>query len=244
MNKNMLKEALQALEAITGPLTQFLKNLHGKNGELWLTEFKRFLRQEPCWNEIRKVGKDIILATDFFSIDARMERYIIAEQTKNKNFAGLKFPGEQSGFKNLNLSYLANKTKAVEAVPYRLRKLGKASELYSSFNRSLNDLYFTLDQLAYFLYFCQDALDRDGNTLFLAKANVNLPPTKENLVMVTASFHSKDMDHAQDYILYTEASPFYRDAAIGRLGDTVFIPVPIKRKNWLIRWSNWLAKIS
>ncbi len=42
----MLKEALRE---INGPLGQLMQNLAGNEGEIWLTEFKLFLRKEPCW---------------------------------------------------------------------------------------------------------------------------------------------------------------------------------------------------
>jgi len=37
------------LSEIQGPRDDFEQKLAGKEGELWLGEFKRFLRKEPCW---------------------------------------------------------------------------------------------------------------------------------------------------------------------------------------------------
>lgn len=45
-DKNMLREALRE---IIGPLGQLLRNLAGNDSDIWLDEFKKFLRREPCW---------------------------------------------------------------------------------------------------------------------------------------------------------------------------------------------------
>ena len=47
--KSMLSEALCE---IRGLLNQLLEVLAGENGEEWLTEFKKFLRKEPCWKKV------------------------------------------------------------------------------------------------------------------------------------------------------------------------------------------------
>ena len=47
MDKNMLRKALWE---ILRPLLQLITNLlNPESGEFWLTELKRFLRKEPCW---------------------------------------------------------------------------------------------------------------------------------------------------------------------------------------------------
>lgn len=51
--QNMLKEALSLLK---GPFGQFWEDLSGDEGEIWLKEFKRFLRKENCWEETKGVS--------------------------------------------------------------------------------------------------------------------------------------------------------------------------------------------
>ena len=47
MESTVLFTALR--ELTTGLLNQLLVNLAGQEGQIWLREFKRFLRKEPCW---------------------------------------------------------------------------------------------------------------------------------------------------------------------------------------------------
>jgi len=47
MESTVLFTALR--EFTTGLLNQLLVNLAGQEGQIWLREFKRFLRKEPCW---------------------------------------------------------------------------------------------------------------------------------------------------------------------------------------------------
>jgi len=75
---------------------------------------------------------------------------------------------------------------------------------------------------------------------------------KENLFAVSVRYVSSDADHALNYVLSVEAKPFDLNVSgdpgcegtFGRREDILFIPRPLKRKNWLIRASNWLAKHS
>jgi|GEM_PF-1715650 len=46
--KNMLNEVLSE---VGGPLGDLLKKLSGSDGDLWLTELKKFLRKEQTWKE-------------------------------------------------------------------------------------------------------------------------------------------------------------------------------------------------
>lgn len=40
----------EAVEEFVGMIRELLKNLIGKNSELWGNELKKFLRKEPCWS--------------------------------------------------------------------------------------------------------------------------------------------------------------------------------------------------
>ncbi len=50
MEETMLFKALR--EFTTGLLNQLLVNLAGQEGQMWLDEFKKFLRREQCWVKV------------------------------------------------------------------------------------------------------------------------------------------------------------------------------------------------
>ncbi len=67
MEETMLFKALR--EFTTGLLNQLLVNLAGQEGQMWLDEFKKFLRRETCWvqNFLRRLfetEKIVVGATD------------------------------------------------------------------------------------------------------------------------------------------------------------------------------------
>lgn len=73
--KDMLKKVLRRLN---GPLNQFFENLAGDYGETWLKEFKKFLRKEPCWGDVKIISKSF----DFLStvdVPAAADEFVVKE---------------------------------------------------------------------------------------------------------------------------------------------------------------------
>jgi hypothetical protein len=79
----ILSKALR--EFTTGPLNQLVVNLSGKDGQVWETEFKKFLRKEPCWVEPAKQGVKIV--PDFTTLSSWLPK---AEEFAKK-FLGVTF---------------------------------------------------------------------------------------------------------------------------------------------------------
>lgn len=84
-NKDMLKEAL----SIYGkPLGQLLKALAGEDGDTWFTEFKKFLRREPCWektpaSEMMRLARKSTELLKFYgtaSTPATTEKFVAKEK--------------------------------------------------------------------------------------------------------------------------------------------------------------------
>ncbi len=50
MTKSVMLGEISARE-LHGPWSDFMERLQSVNGREWFTEFKRFLRKEPCWVE-------------------------------------------------------------------------------------------------------------------------------------------------------------------------------------------------
>jgi len=254
MKKNMLKEALPALEVLDGPFKQFFQNLRGANGEKWLTEFKKFLRQEPSWNTARKMSKNIILSTEFAYLEPRLKRILIRDLRGTILLKGLDsiFPGGQRSFGHYGLMSVGKKTNPVEVLTYRLRKKTSLSNIFNSFGCRLDDLCFTQEQIAFTVMQNENIINENGEGLFLIKKDQTMEANKENLFAVSVRYVSSDADHALNYVLSVEAKPFDLNVSgdpgcegtFGRREDILFIPRPLKRKNWLIRASNWLAKHS
>lgn len=67
MDNTMLFTVLR--EFTTGLLNQLLVNLAGEDGQKWFDEFKKFLRQEPCWVAGAKVHLKRLFANEVIKFD-------------------------------------------------------------------------------------------------------------------------------------------------------------------------------
>jgi hypothetical protein len=100
------KNTQMVLQNITGPLNDFFKKLLSKEGEQWLSAFKRFLRKENPW-QIKNVGKKT--RSDVFCVqvnyDLQLEVAIKdSEYTcKSDGIIDNKFPSKRSGSAKIDI---------------------------------------------------------------------------------------------------------------------------------------------
>lgn len=97
----MLFEALR--EFTTGLLNQLLVNLSGRDGQVWMAEFKKFLRKEPCWVSKAKSFISKTFDTQSVDYDRPVEASVKAGgyDWGNSSITDEKFPSEESGKKEV-----------------------------------------------------------------------------------------------------------------------------------------------
>ncbi|PCI30239.1 hypothetical protein COB55_00460 [Candidatus Wolfebacteria bacterium] len=120
----MLRSALREHHGLRNQLD---KNLIGNHGDEWEKEFKKFLRKEPCWNDVQAGGSQAKLAHEFrreflknggeiVKMCLSWELFYCEEFGENQDFSQLKIPEKQKGFNRLivvakgmtmNLTYYA-----------------------------------------------------------------------------------------------------------------------------------------
>jgi len=130
MGNTMLFQALR--EFTTGLLNQLLVNLAGQEGQLWLEEFKRFLRREPCWVSVVETAKR---AKVYFSRLYANELLFIGATDNIETFASSGvFPG---GVYGATLLTGASKLSPVIGVAvHEMVKSGTFAELFGSLGKN------------------------------------------------------------------------------------------------------------
>jgi len=236
MKKNMLKEALLLLE---GPFKHLILNLRSKDGEKWFKELKRFLRQEPCWTEIREMGQKLVLTTEFLYLYPSLNKMDIGELKGNRVLDGLNetFPYGQRHYDSFGLVSCRKETKNTEVLTYRLRGKANVFQLFYSFGCKLDDLCFTQDQIAEVIQKYPGLIEEDGwgSGLFLFKKDEKLPAEKDNLFVTRVTYHSNGRNPGLTAIALEFKNSSTSEDLFGRAKDMVFIPCPTK-KNRLLRF--------
>lgn len=164
MANPMLFEALR--EFTTGLFNQLLVNLAGQDGQRWLEEFKKFLRQEACWTaEVVQQGKKAV------------RRLTCAL------FSGVKF-GPRSGVEGEGATAVftgycdpqfiwGEVDQPEEEIAVDVEEMtvnGTYRQIFNGFDRSLDQLAMSRSQIAAFCVTHRDKLRGSGyGTFFLFK---------------------------------------------------------------------------
>ena len=161
MDNTMLFKALR--EFTTGLLNQLLVNLAGQDGQLWLAEFKKFLRHEPCWiatpaavvetAKKAKVYLRRLFETETITVGA-------TDGTGTLKGSGV-FPG---GVYGLALPVGGKETPATAVAIYEMEENGTFAEVFGSLGE--NRLCWTEAQVVGFCRENPGRLSRTGATFF------------------------------------------------------------------------------
>ncbi len=165
MDNTMLFKALR--EFTSGLLNQLLVNLAGEDGQTWLDEFKKFLRQEPCWVGKVKTYLRRLYETEVIAIGA-------TDGTETLAQAGDVFTGWiDPDFKNWELDSPSVATSPMPVMVTELTKNGTFAEIYKSLGELLDDLCFSQAQIKKFCVEHRSKLSTDYGTFFLFKKHGN-----------------------------------------------------------------------
>jgi len=160
------------LAEVAGAITDFFEKLAGPDGTNWLTEFKRFLRKEPCWLSPTTNAMSATKPTILRLISGGKQVVIGATiGTKTIASATNVFTwGIDSDFKNWGLDVPGQATPATPVQVYEMVQNGDYRTIYGSVGRDLDALCFTQEQIIAFVHDHKKWLRTGGYaTFFLFK---------------------------------------------------------------------------
>jgi len=161
---NMLSKALKE---IAGPLNQLLTNLAGENGQIWLEEFKKFLRKEPCWPVMNIIYSRIISGGEKLIIEPTDGSRGLADATDV-------FACIDADFKNYGADELGQPTAAMPVVVREMCKDANFAQMFDELNSDREKLCLTPHQIKIFVQNHRRWLRTDGySTFFLFKSQSN-----------------------------------------------------------------------
>lgn len=138
-----------ALAEVAGTITDFFEKLSGPDGTSWLTEFKRFLRKEPCWVDVKKVVGSILRC-----ISASAPAITITATSGAKTIASATdvfTSGIDADFKNWGLDVPGEAKPDTLVEVHEMVTDGNFKTIYESLGRNLDNLCFTQEQIIAFV---------------------------------------------------------------------------------------------
>ena len=141
------------LAEVAGAITDFFEKLAGPDGTNWLTEFKRFLRKEPCWLSPTTNAMSATKPTILRLISGGKQVVIGATiGTKTIASATNVFTwGIDSDFKNWGLDVAGRAMPETPVQVYEMVQDGDYRTIFGSLERDLDTLCFTQEQIVSFV---------------------------------------------------------------------------------------------
>lgn len=151
------------LAEVAGAITDFFEKLAGHDGTRWLTEFKRFLRKEPCWVVAELVASSVL------RLISGGKQIIILATTGTKTIASATDVftwGIDSDFKNWGLDVVEPAKPDTPVEVHEMIADGDFKTIFGSLGRNLDELCFTQEQIIVFVQNHKKWLRTDGCSTF------------------------------------------------------------------------------